>query len=219
MQTLTCRAVLFDLDGTLIDSTAAVDRAWTKWSLSHGLDPAQVLPMIHGRRAHDSVRLVAPHLDADMETALLEHMEATDTEGVVAVAGAIDLIRQIPAGRWGIVTSGTPPVACARLEAAGIPKPEAFVTADMIRNGKPAPDSYVKGAELLGVASQECLAFEDAAAGIRAAKSAGMTVLGIASPYAGADLSEAEAILPDFTYIKCELTNDGLLSFHSIHRP
>lgn len=176
---LSCRAILFDLDGTLVSSIAAVDRAWTIWCNEHGLDPTVVLPQIHGRRAADSVRAVAPHLDADRELARLEELESTDTRGVTVTPGALEFVEQLPAHSWGIVTSGSPAVANSRIEATHFPRPKVFVTADQIARGKPAPDPFLRGAELLGLEPAEILAFEDADPGIKSANSAGMAVVSV----------------------------------------
>lgn len=194
---LSCRAILFDLDGTLVDSIAAVDRAWTIWCKEHGLDPGVVLPRIHGRRAADSVRVVAPHLDAHTELERLEELESTDTRGVTITPGASEFLDHLPQGVWGIVTSGSPAVANSRMRATGLPRPEVFVTAEMVANGKPAPDPFMKGAELLGIEPSQCLAFEDAEAGIRSARGAGMEVVCIGVPH---DL--AKASIRDFKQVR-----------------
>ena len=194
---LSCRAILFDLDGTLVNSIAAVDRAWTIWCNEQGLDPKVVLPQIHGRRAADSVKVVAPHLDADSELARLEELESTDTRGVTLAPGALEFVRQLPAGSWGIVTSGSPAVANSRIDATRFPRPSVFVTADQIARGKPAPDPFLRGAELLDVAPEYILAFEDADPGIRSAHAAGMAVISI-----GSEHELALASIRDFTQLK-----------------
>jgi sugar-phosphatase len=203
---LTCCAILFDLDGTLVNSIAAVDRAWTIWCGEHGLDPAVVLPQIHGRRAADSVRAVAPHLNASTELARLEELESSDTRGVTITPGASVFLATLPQGSWGIVTSGSPAVANSRMRATGLPRPDVFVTADMVANGKPAPDPFLKGAELLGVGPHQCLAFEDAEPGIRSAKAAGMEVVSI-----GHTRNLATAGIKDFEPVRLISNVDGIL--------
>lgn len=190
-------ALLFDLDGTLITSIAAVDRAWSAWSARHGLEPAFVLPRIHGRRSIDSIRALAPHLDAEVENDWVRNREVTDTAGIEPIPGAAEFLRSI-ACPWAIVTSGTTDVACARLRASGLPNPTAAVYAEDVKAGKPAPDPFLLAAARLGVPPERCVAFEDALSGIRSARAAGMPVIGIASSMPPIELREADAVVADY---------------------
>lgn len=165
--------VLFDLDGTLIDSIAVVDRAWAAWARKVGLDPAAVLPRIHGRRSLDSVRDLAPHLDAEQEDAWLQRYETENTEGVGLLPGALALLSAVQGIPWGIVTSGTSNVALARMAAAGIPVPSVCVFGEEVPNGKPEPDPFRLGCERLRLLPGQVLAFEDTAAGVQSALAAG----------------------------------------------
>ena len=151
---LRCRGLLFDLDGTLIDSLHAVDRAWTTWALRHGLAPSHVLPLIHGRRSIESIRAILPEVDAEAEDLVLRQIESSDTHGVRALPGAPEFLAALPAGRWGLVTSGTSDVARARLLAAGIPVPTACVFGEDVSYGKPHPEPYLLGAKHLDVKRQ-----------------------------------------------------------------
>ena len=158
-----CKGFLFDLDGTLVDSLPAVERAWSNWARRHGLAPEEVLAFIHGKQAITSLRhFMAGKSEADIaaEFTRLEHIEATETEGITALPGAIALLNHLnKAGiPWAIVTSGSMPVARARHKIAGLPAPEVFVTAERVKRGKPEPDAYLLGAQLLGLAPQECAA-------------------------------------------------------------
>ena len=145
-----CSAILFDLDGVLIDSTRSVDRQWRAWARKKGIDEEKVMAIAHGVRSIEVIRAVAPHLDAAPEVQWLESHEAEDQSDVTVMPGAAELIRSIPDGHWCVVTSGTRYLATARLRLGGLPVPKVLVTADDVTNGKPHPEPYLKGAELLG---------------------------------------------------------------------
>ena len=175
-------ALLFDLDGTLIDSLPAVNRAWTTWCIRHNLDPVDILEKIHGKRAIDSIRLVAPNVDAEAENLILRKIEAEDTYGIRPIPGALDLVQSLPKDKWTIVTSGTRDVAIARLNACGFPIPSTAVFGDNVANGKPHPDPYLLAAKRLGVQIRNCIGFEDTFAGIQSIKSAGALPIAIGLP-------------------------------------
>jgi sugar-phosphatase len=172
-------ALLFDLDGVLVDSRAAIERSMRAWAKLHGLNGDRVLAVSHGRRDADLVRTVAPGLDIDAEVARITALEVDVAGWVTAVPGAAGLLTGLPADRWAVVTSSTPPVALARLAAAGLPEPALLIAADDVDRGKPAPDGYLLAAEKLGVPPGRCLVFEDAAIGAAAARSAGMRCIGV----------------------------------------
>ncbi len=195
MPTFRCAAILFDLDGVLVDSTGSVGRQWRIWARERGIDEEKVIAIAHGVRAVEVIRTVAPHLDAEAEVRSLEKREAADHDGVAVMPGAIDLVHSIPEGFWGVVTSGSRQLATARLQLAGIPLPKVMITADDVVNGKPHPEPYLKGAEQLDVNPQECLVIEDAPAGIRAAHAGGMKVIGLTSTYPASALGEADAVV------------------------
>lgn len=183
MNTLVCDALLFDLDGVLIDSSPAIVRNWQKWADRRHIDVAAIMRVAHGVRSVETIRQVAPHLDAEAEAAWLTMAEVADTEGVTAMAGARALLAALPTDAWTIVTSGSRDLAQARLRAAGLPIPSQIVTADDVTRGKPAPEPYLLGAQRLRLAPARCLVIEDAPAGIQAGRSAGMPVLSIASTH------------------------------------
>ncbi len=193
MNELACDALLFDLDGVLIDSSTAIVRNWRAWADRHGIDVAQIVQVMHGVRSIETIRAVAPQLDAVQEAAWLTAREVADTDGVVPMPGARQLLAALPAGSWTIVTSGSADLARARLQAAGLPVPAQIVTADDVTQGKPAPEPYLLGASRLGMVPERCLVVEDAPAGIQAGRSAGMRVLGIASTHAAAEVLAAGA--------------------------
>jgi sugar-phosphatase len=201
MTKFSCAAILFDLDGVLVDSTRSVERQWRIWSREQGLDEEKAVAVGHGVRAIDVIRKVAPHLDAEKELRKLESREAADN-GVAVMPGAVDLVRSIPYDRWCVVTSGTRHLAVARLRLAGIPAPNIMITADDVERGKPHPEPYLKGAELLGVNPAECLVIEDAPAGIQSAHAAGMKAIALTSTYPASALNEADAVVERLDQIR-----------------
>ena len=209
--TFTCQAILFDLDGVLVDSTLAVERVWREWARKHNVDAQLVLDNAHGRRSIETVRIVAPHLDAEQENVEIERMEIADKEGIVAIAGAQALLQSLPPDRFCIVTSATRALATARLQHAGLPVPERLVTADDVQEGKPSPRPYLKGAQMLSVAPADCLVFEDTPAGIAAGKAAGMRVIALDTTYLPKDLTEADVVLNNLSHIRVRLENRMLM--------
>jgi len=199
---LSCEAVLFDLDGVLVDSTEVVERTWRRWATHHGLDPAEVVRVAHGRRTIETVRLLAPHLAADDEVAALAASESTETDGVYEVAGARELLASLPADRWAIVTSGIRPVAELRIRHTGLPTPRVLVTADQVRHGKPHPEGYLTAAERLGVDPTRCVVVEDTPPGIEAAHAGGMRVIAVASTYPAEALATADAVVPELRRLR-----------------
>ncbi len=187
--------LLVDLDGTLVDSTAPVRRAWTAFARRHRLDPAEVEHFAHGRPSRESVALLVPDADHAAEAAALEEAELDDVDGVFALPGAAQLLcgdRPLA-----IVTSCSTALAQARLRAAGLPIPAALVSADDVSRGKPDPECYLLGARRLGVPPAACLVLEDAPAGITAGHAAGARVLALRTTHADADLGDADAIVDD----------------------
>lgn len=212
MPTFLCSAILFDLDGVLVDSTRSVERHWRAWAQQKGVDPEKIMAIAHGVRAIEVIRQVAPHLDAAAEVREIEAREVTDRDGVVAMPGAAALVASIPDGRWGVVTSGTRHLASGRLRLMGLPVPKVLVTADDVANGKPHPEPYLKGAELLGVSPADCLVIEDAPAGIQSAHAGGMKVVGITSTYPEDALGHADAVIGKLGAIDVTLNVAGKLA-------
>ena len=191
MERIACAAILFDLDGVLVDSTASVERHWRAWADRHGLDIGRILEIAHGRRTVETMRLVAPGLAAEGEARALDREQADDTAGVAALPGAAALLAVLPPERWTIVTSGPLILAVARLQAACLPRPSTLVTADDVRNGKPDPEGYLKAATALGVAPRACAVVEDAPPGIAAARAARMTAIAVRTTHDPAALRAA----------------------------
>jgi sugar-phosphatase len=207
---LTCQAILFDLDGVLVDSTPAVARVWGKWATAHGLQPETIIARAHGRRSIETIREVAPALDAEQENLRVEQMEIEDRDGVTALPGAAQVLDSVPENRFAIVTSATRALARARVGYAGLPLPKHLVGADDVVDGKPSPEPYLKGAELLGVAPRDCVVFEDAPAGIASAQAAGMRIIALPNTYPAADLANATAIAKSLAAIKIHVLQEAL---------
>lgn len=193
-----------------MDSTRQVDREWREWAARKGVDGDAIMAIAHGVRTIEVIRRVAPHLDAEAEAAAIESHEASDQRGVVVMPGAVDLVQSIPDGRWGVVTSGTRPLAQNRLRYCGLPVPEVLVTSDDVTKGKPDPEPYLKGAERLGIKPADCLVIEDAPAGIQSGRAGGMKVIGLASTYPAARLAEADAVVRGLTLISLCVEGKGL---------
>lgn len=198
---LLAAALLFDLDGVLADSTPSVIRAWSAWARRVGIEPDELLPKVHGRRAIETIRAARPDLDAEAELATLVADETTDNADTEEIPGARALVSSLPADAWAIVTSGLREVATARLVAAGIPIPRVMITAESIERGKPDPDCYLKGAEALGVAPQDCIVVEDAPIGAAAARAAGMRLIALTTTHRADQLEPADLVLPDLTHL------------------
>ena len=179
MPKISCKALLFDMDGVLIDSTPVVARVWSWWARKHGFDPDDIVHKVHGRPSITNIRELLPNADHEAENREVERREILDVDGVVPLPGVREILASLPADRWIIVTSGTKPLADVRIRAAGLAAPSRMVTADDISRGKPDPEPYLKGAAFLGFAPQDCLVIEDAPAGIRSGKAAGARVLAL----------------------------------------
>jgi len=193
MISMRCRGVLFDLDGVLVDSTPAVARVWAWWAREHGFDPEEVVKKAHGRPSITTIRELLPDADHAAEDREVERREIADVEGVIPLPGAMELLQALPLERWAIVTSCTRALAHVRIAAAGLPKPKHLVTATDVRHGKPHPEPYLKGAQILGIPADDCLVIEDAPAGIRAGKAAGARVLALRTTASDAELQQAGA--------------------------
>ena len=211
MPTFVCSAILFDLDGVLADSTRAVDREWREWAARKGVDGDAIMAIAHGVRTLEVIKRVAPHLDAEAEASEIENHEAQDQHGVVVMPGAVELVRSVPEGRWGVVTSGSRLLATNRLRFCGLPVPEVLVTSDDVTYGKPDPEPYLKGAGRLGFSPADCLVIEDAPAGIESALAAGTKVVGIASTYGIDGLHQANAVIRKLGQIQVSLNGAGKL--------
>lgn len=200
MTQIHCSALLFDMDGVLIDSTPAVARVWRGWAAEHGLNPDEVIARAHGRPSLTTIREYLLDADYELENREVERREIADLEGVVPLPGALALLRRLPADRWTIVTSSTRPLAEVRLRAAGLPIPDRMITASDIQNGKPHPEPYLKAATLLGYSAAECVVIEDVPAGIQSGKAAGARVIAFPTTVSKSELLKAT---PDWIAGNC----------------
>lgn len=208
---LPCQAILFDMDGILISSLAAVERCWRKYAEMRALDPAYVLSITHGVRAIETVERLRPDLDPEAELKVIEDLEMVDTEGLTVLPGVPQLLTSLPQDRWAVVTSATEHLARVRLAAAHLPIPRYFVSADRVTYGKPHPEPFLAGADLLGFAPQDCVVFEDAPSGVEAGRAAGCTVVATTFSHRKEELTGANYIIPDITELRVEPSSDGLL--------
>lgn len=193
MTEIRAEALLFDLDGVLIDSTPAVARVWRRWARERGFDPEEVVGRAHGRPSLTTVREYLPNADHEAENREVERREMEDLEGVVPLPGALELLASLPENRWTIVTSCTRPLAEVRIKAAGLPLPRKMITSNDITLGKPHPEPYLKGAAVLGFPAAQCVVFEDVPAGVRSGKAAGAGVIAFTTTFREDPLREAGA--------------------------
>jgi len=189
LTTLRALAVLFDMDGVLVDSKAVIERVLQRWAERRGLDREAMLHLPHGQKTSDTVRDVAPHLNLAEEVAWLDAEEERDLAGIVEVRGAAKLVSALAPDEWALVTSAGRDLAGMRLSAAHVPLPRTIVSGESVKRGKPDPEGYLMGARLLGRKPEECVVLEDAPAGIKAGLAAGMRVIGVATTYDRARLA------------------------------
>lgn len=204
-------AFIFDLDGTLVDSSRAIRTVMQAWSLKHGLDLETVLEVCHGCRTEDSITRLAPHLCAKTEAWLIEEQESRTLEGIVPIAGAVRFVRSLLPGTWAVATSSAMVNARPKLDACGLPVPEAFITAESVTIGKPDPAPFLAAAAALGVAPQDCIVFEDAPAGVQAALAAGCRVILIGN---SCPMEHARILGQADTFEDLAFTPEGALTLH-----
>jgi mannitol-1-/sugar-/sorbitol-6-phosphatase len=202
--------ILFDIDGTLVDSTTAVERSWRTWAREYHVDADEVLRVCHGRRTEDVVpQFVSPQQRAAAVARELA-LELADLDGVVALPGSRQVLNAIPRGRWAAVTSGERSLMTARLAASGLPVPQTLISAEDVSTGKPSPEGYLKAAAALGFQAQHCLVVEDSPAGINAGRAAGARVLAVTTSHDPAELAGADVIVTDLSCVSVEVTDRGV---------
>ncbi|MFD8303904.1 HAD-IA family hydrolase [Streptomyces sp. NPDC059690] len=208
---LTARALLLDMDGTLVNSDAVVERIWRRWAERHGLDAEEVMKVVHGRQGYASMAVLLPDRPMEQNHADNARMlaeETADTDGVVEVPGAAEFLASLGGLPHALVTSADVPLSTARMAAAGLPLPRVRITAESVGASKPDPEGFLKGAAELGIAPADCVVFEDSAAGIAAGRAAGMRVVGVGPR---ADFHEPDIVVRDLTQVRIETTTDGTI--------
>jgi len=206
-----CKGVLFDMDGILISSLGSVERSWRAWAVARGVDPVLAIHTAHGSRAIETVAKLRPDLDDQAELKFIEDLEVADVEGLAVLPGVPELLAALPAERWTVVTSATERLARIRMAAGGLAVPERIITADQVTHGKPNPEPYLKGAEILGIAAVDCVVFEDSPSGTKAGRAAGCTVIGTLFSHPIEELNAARYLVSDLTGIGVEAVADGLV--------
>ncbi|MFJ3795574.1 HAD-IA family hydrolase [Streptomyces sp. NPDC090088] len=211
---LTARALLLDMDGTLVNSDAVVERIWRRWSERHGLDGDEVMKVVHGRQGHASMAVLLPDRPVKQNLADNARMlaeETADMDGVMEVPGAAAFLASLSGLPHALVTSADVPLSTARMAAAGLPLPTVRITAESVGASKPDPEGFLKGAAELGVAPADCVVFEDSGAGIAAGRAAGMRVVGVG---ARAAVHGPDAVVRDLTGVRVESVGAGLIQLH-----
>ncbi len=209
---LETKGILFDMDGVLVSSIGSVNRCWRRWASIYDIPGAESFEIPHGTRAIEIVKLLRPDIDPVEGLRVIEDMEIEDTEDLTVLPGVRELLASLPPDRWAIVTSATKRLLLARLEAAGLPVPERIISGDMVQRGKPDPEPYRRGAELLGFKPEDCIVVEDAPAGVGAGKAAGCRVLAVLGTHEPDQLSDADWITASLTCITVNLHENSTLN-------
>jgi sugar-phosphatase len=204
------KGLLFDMDGVLVSSLGSVERSWQSWAESHGFDVRETIKTAHGMRALETMRKLMPHGDHAAEIKVVEELEMADTEGLQVLEGVLSILESLPQKYWTIVTSATERLARSRLAFAGIRVPEHIITADMVTNGKPHPEPYIRGAKILGLPPQDCIVIEDSTSGAKAGHAAGCKVLATTFSHTIEQLAVADWIVESLAQVKITVLNQEL---------
>jgi len=211
MVEIRCKAILFDMDGTLVNSTAIVERAWQRWSARHNIPLDEVLSFSHGRPTISTLERFRPGKDHSSDLEELARFEETETSGILAVPGAAEILKvmQTQNHPWALVTSAWRKLAETRVLAAGLPLPTVIIPIDEIQNGKPDPEGFLQAAAQLGVAPEDCVVFEDTRPGIDAGLRAGMQVIALLTTCPPQQLQH-KPLIKDFRDIHIQSEDDFL---------
>jgi sugar-phosphatase len=204
---LDCDAVLFDMDGTIVDSRAIVERTWLGWATEHGIPVEAALKVAHGRRTFETMQLLAPDVATPEEAARLDSLEEEQEGGEAAIPGALELLSSLPRDRWAVVTSAGRALALRRIARVGLPTPAIVVGADDVVAGKPNPEGYLKGARRLGLDPRRCVVFEDTPPGADAGRAAGARVVGLTTTYSS--LPRYDARIADLRAVRLGTPSGG----------
>jgi len=204
------KGILFDMDGVLVSSIGSVVRCWRRWAEIYEIPNAEIYEVPHGVRAIDIVKSLRPDIDPQEGLRVIEDMEMEDTADLVVLPGVKKLLESLPLERWAIVTSATRRLLLGRLAAAGLPVPERIISGDMVERGKPDPEPYRRGAELLGFHPEECIVVEDAPSGVGAGIAAGIRVLGVLGTHTAEELNAANWIVGSLEELSVMAKADGL---------
>jgi mannitol-1-/sugar-/sorbitol-6-phosphatase len=207
---VSAKGILFDMDGVLISSIEAAVRNWKRWAKRYGVPNPDEFVIPHGVRSIDLVKMLRPDIDPQEGQRAIEDMEVDDVADLQVLPGVKELLGSLPPERWAIVTSATRRLLLARLQAAGLPVPERIITGEMVERGKPDPEPYRRGAELLGFRPEECVVVEDAPSGVGAGKAAGCRVLGVLGTHSAAELVEADWVVGSLEGLAVTTSPDGL---------
>lgn len=207
---VTAKGILFDMDGVLISSIDSVRRCWRRWAKMYGVPNAEEYEVPHGVRAIEIVRSLRPDIDPREGLRVIEDIEVQDVADLQVLPGVKTLLRALPVERWAIVTSSTRRLLLVRLRAAGLPVPERIISADDVERGKPDPEPYRRGAELLGFRTEDCLVVEDAPSGVGAGKAAGCRVLAVLGTHSAAELDGADWVVGSLEGLALRVGTDGL---------
>jgi mannitol-1-/sugar-/sorbitol-6-phosphatase len=207
---LVCTAILFDLDGVLVDSSVVVRRHWERWAVRHDVSLGHLTEVMHGRTSAETIRIVAPHLDAEQEGRIREAQEGIDTDGLEVYRAAHELLQSLPAHGWAVVTSGNRLTAATRLQYGEFPTPPILVTAEDVERGKPDPEGFLLAAKRLRVQPGRCVVIEDAPVGIEAAHAAGMRVIAVATTHGPQALAQADIVAYEIAGVRVETEGSEL---------
>ena len=207
---VTAKGILFDMDGVLVSSIGSVVRSWRRWAKLYDVPDAESFEVPHGMRARDIIKTLRPDVDLQQATRAIEDMEVEDVADLRVLPGVKRLLDGLPLERWAIVTSSTRRLLLARLGAAGLPVPERIISGDDVERGKPDPEPYRRGAELLGLLPEECVVVEDAPSGVGAGKAAGCRVIGVLGTHSAEELAEADWVVPSLEELTVTVSREEL---------
>jgi sugar-phosphatase len=207
---ITTKGILFDMDGVLVSSIGSVIRSWRRWAEMYEVPNAEIFEVPHGMRAIEIVQSLRPDIDPHEGLRVIEDIEIEDTADLTVLPGAKELLAGLPLERWSIVTSATRRLVLTRLAAAELPVPDRLITADMVERGKPDPEPYIRGAQVLGFRPEDCIVIEDAPSGVGAGVAAGSRVLGVLGTHTANDLHAASWLVSSLEHLHVTVKPDSL---------